>query len=224
MQIPIYFEDLLDGSPSRTRKFRSHTSDETIHWDHIENSLNLAPEQKNHALVWIKRCLGYIPENYIYLPHISYIQSLLQNMENGVITQSSFADDILKHMKHIRNDDMKKGGWVGSRVYNYDMRKVYKLLLPGFKQAARERLSLLLGYDPELKYSLGAELHLRLLFEKEFYRPDLPYCEYDFKAATIVNYRKSYYTFDEPTADESDLFAMDYNPFFAEAQQFVLSP
>jgi len=71
----------------------------------------------------------------------------------------------------------------------------------------------LLGFRPPLKYSLAAEISLRTLFEESYYRANLPFCSLDFKAATVVMYRKAYYLFDEATADESELMALNFNAF-----------
>jgi hypothetical protein len=216
MENHISFEDFLDDTAGYNRKYKAHKTDQTIKWNDLQNSLLFATEQKNYALVYVKKCLGYIPEEHIFLPHLSYVQMLLQNKLRGVIPKAQFVDEMLQHMKHIRNDDMKKDGWIQGRTYTHDMRRVYKEFLPEFKELARKRLCSLLGFEPPLKYSLAAELHLRTLFEKDYYRPDLPFCQLDFKAANVVMYRKSYYHFDEATADQSDLFALNFDPFMLD--------
>lgn len=211
MIFPVYFDDFLDDTQHCSKKFFAHQIDETIKWNDIQSSLKYAPEKKDLALLWIQRCLGYLPKSCIYMPHVAFIQILLQNMENGLLSKEQFADEIIIHAKQIRNDDMKKDGWVANRNYKHDLRKTYQCFLPAYKQQARSRLSTMLGFEPELKYSLAAELELRQLFEMDYFHPDLSYCSIDFKAATIVCYRKDYYSHGEAFADQSELIGIQHN-------------
>lgn len=205
MQHPFVFEDFLDDTHNCTRKYFSHPVNYSIKWGDVQSSLKYSPGQNERAILWIYYFLGYLPSLCMYLPHITFIQTLLDNRDEGIISTEQCLADIEVHTRHIRNDDMKKGGWVAGRDYHHTYRKAYKLFLSAFKTEARNRLCSMLGYEPAMKFSLGAELHLRQLFETEEYEPGLPYGPYDFKAATIVRYREKYYRDDEKQADESEL-------------------
>jgi len=133
MENPFSSKDFPYGTTGCDKKYKAHKIDESIKWSDLQNSLIFATQQKNFALVHIKGCLGYVPEEHILLPHLSYVQILLQNNLAGIISQEQFTDEIIQHMKHIRNDDMKKDGWIQGPTYTHDMRRVYKEFLPEFQ-------------------------------------------------------------------------------------------
>lgn len=210
---PIWFEDILDGKTHRGRKFKNYEPSDSFNWTDLQSSIICAPEQKNLALTYIKRFLGYIPAEHIYLPHLSFIQILLRNSETYLMPVEQFWLEMTEQMKLLRNDDMKKDGWLDRFCPSSDTRSFSKAFLSQYKEQARNRLCSLLGFEPKMKYSLEAELYLRTLFQEDYFKPNFPFGPMDFKAAAVVMYRMDYYEFGEKVADQSDLIALKHDAF-----------
>jgi hypothetical protein len=180
-----------------------------LSWKDLELTSRCHPEKEMMSLLWIEAYLGYVPSPHIYTPHLAFIQALVENVEKGVIEPDTFVDELLFHVKRIRNDDMKDGKWVG-RKYDASDYEYYDTFLGLYKQPARLRLCKLLRYEPDLEYSLGAEVYLRQIFELEGFYTELPYTAADYKAATITWYTELYHTHGEQAADESGLPKYEY--------------
>lgn len=184
--------------------------DETIQWTDIDVSVKFSEEKKKEALYWIRYCIGYLPEPFIYLPSLGFIQALLDNHEKGILSNGQLAGEIMFHCIGIRNEDMQKGGWVRYEVYDSSHQAYYGTYLADHKGLARQRLSRFLGYTPALEHSLEAEVLLRQVFERDGFHGNYPYGDIDVKAATITRYREALLLQGKATADDSDLIGLDY--------------
>lgn len=178
-------------------------------------SLKISPQYKGLTLRLIKRSLGYLPSPEIYLPHLAFAQSLEDNHANGVIPDDVYAREAVALDERIRNDDMKKGGWVSKLEFDQSDYDFYNEYLEIYKNAARERLCRIMGYEPLLLYSLTAEMLLRHFIESDSYYSEMPMCEVDFKAVTITRYRELYITEGETVADQSGVMG----PIFREFEE-----
>ncbi len=207
-------QDIVDkyynGDEAAYNEALTRQNASVIDWSDIETQTKCAPDQEYHALAYIQNFLGYIPEPNIYMPHIAFVQVLVDSMEKNLITWDHFIDELVFHAKRIRNDDMLKGEWVRHKTYDESYRKHYENFLPLYKLPARDRLSKLLGYEPLIEYSLEAELFLRRLFQLDSFHSEMPYGDTDLKAATIVRYREAYLLQGKSVADDSDLIGMIY--------------
>ena len=189
----------------RERKFGIRT---TISWADIETSSKCSSAYENHALYWIKTCLGYVPNDHVYLPHLAFIQTIIEAYNQETISQDQFIDDLTFHAKRIRNDDIKKGGWLKKEKHTQSDFDHYNSYLSVYKNLARDRLSRFLGYEPEIKYSLEAEILLRHLFEMDEYSSGTPFTDTDFKAATITQYKEVFLLQGEERADACFLLGL----------------
>lgn len=179
-----------------------------LNWKDIELSAKCAPDLQEDAIRLIGNALGYIPAPHSYIPHLPFIQTLLQNQDRAVISEDESSEEIIFHLKRVRNDDMKSGGWVRFKEHKQPDLDLYNSHHSAYKQAAKDRLSKLLGYEPNIAYSLDAELLIRDMIEQDSYHSDMPFVGHDYKAATITVYREIYLTQGEKAADDLDLFCL----------------
>lgn len=198
---PDFIRRYFNGDKAAYNNFRKYRVRKTLYWDDILLQSKCAPEFRNQALSQIRHWLGYIPAEHIYMRHISYLQSLVAGYKSGTILFETFSEQLYTHLLNIRNDDMKKGGWVRFTTRHPADIKRYETYLSVFRQPARQRLSALLGYEPSLDYSLEAEVYMRQLFANDSFHTNMDYTEADYKAATITTYRQTFIQFGEAEAD-----------------------
>lgn len=179
-------------------------------WETLDTVAKCFPELEAKALRLIEYFLGYLPVPVIYMPHEAFIRTLIASYQNGTLRKDNLLDEVEFHAKRIRNDDMKKGGWVKYLVHDEADYKRYDMHLAIYKHIARDRLCELIGYEPSLDHSLEAELYLREFFQSDAFTSETPYCHIDHKAVTIVRYREAYLLQGEMTADDSDLMGLLY--------------
>jgi len=175
----------------------------TLSWNDLEANAKAYPENEKNSLLWIKFFLGYIPKPHIYVPHLAFIQAFDTQLSASAIEKDVFYEEVEFHVKKIRNDDMKQGNWISSE-YQQDDYEYYETFLAQYKQQARSRLCTMLGYEPKLEYSLGAEVMLRQFFQFEYLSADGLMPE-DYKAATIAWYREIYFEHGAEGAEDSEL-------------------
>jgi len=183
---------------------------DTIAWSDIDKAISFNPVHEEIALGWINASLLYMPKQHIYLPHLPALHSCISYNEAGKLTDEDFFTELTFHLKQIRNDDMKKGGWSQTLVHTKNELDFYESHLIHYKHAARKRLSAFIRYEPSLDHSLEAEMLIRQAFSNDQFGTNAPYCSVDHKAATIVRYREVLLTEGEAAADDSDLMGFAY--------------
>lgn len=181
----------------------------TMHWQHIDLHVKCHPQYEALALDWIRRLLGYLPEQHAYMPSMAMLQAAIQNFKSGAMTDNDFLKDLIFLGRKIRSQDMRSGGWVENKAYLESDFYRYRTHLSIYKQAARNRLCAFMQYEPLLEHSLGAEIFLRQLFENDNFYTEMAYGEIDYKAATIVKYREAFLTQGERAATNADLIYFD---------------
>jgi hypothetical protein len=186
-------------------EYLNFTGRSVIKWRDIETASKCAPEHQKTALYMAFKWLGYYPEPHDYLPHLAFIQTLMDGYTKQLMPGEAFLAEIVFHMKAIRNRDMKSGGWVRFKERSDADYRSYETILSVYKHQARERLCFFLGYEPKVEYSLDAEIMLRQLFERDYYHTGMPPQQVDHKAWTITRYRELLITSGEQVADNSDL-------------------
>lgn len=199
-------KDRASDDPVGDAHFFRYGKRPTTHWRDIELHAKCHPEHEELALAWIRFLLGYLPQQHAYMPCLPYIQSLVQHSETGNITDIAFSTEMISYAKKIRNDDMKRGGWVYKTPFAKEDFDLYNRHLAVYKPLARLRLCDFLGYEPLLEHSLDAEVFLRQLFQEDSFNSQAPYCNADFKAGTIVMYRQAFLQKGAAAADDLALF------------------
>jgi hypothetical protein len=201
-------ERRFNGDMKAYEEWLKYRPTETIGWADIERSIKAYPNQEELALAWIQHSLGYLPERHVILPHLAFIQTLMENGRGGTLNNDTFADELLFHMKRIRNDDMRKSGWLATKVPSVQDYEFYNSYLLEHWETARTRHVNFLGFEPLVDHSMPAEISLRECFHKTKLAVNTPHCNLDFQMATITKYREIFLTEGEDTADNSELVGL----------------
>ena len=205
---PISWTDI---DPAYTPKPRKRVKpQEFIHWSDMEVSAKCYPQRRNEALAWIRSSLLYLPPQHVFQPHLTFIQSLIENEAMGVITNDTFLKEIEIHLTNIRNDDMKKGEWVKHIPFREQDYEAYETHLQEYKNLTHYRLSELMGYEPALEHALEAEIFLRKIFASDQFYQSEGYTPLDYKALVITRYREVYMLKGEAIADKSVIEGVRY--------------
>lgn len=183
---------------------------EVIAWDQLETYTNVYPELEPEAHDLIKKHLGYLPEPAAYIPHETFIRALIHQYKKRQLSELGFHEDVVFHIKHIRNDDMNQGGWIDNLgEYTAKDKERYSSYFSQYTDKARARLQWLLGYEPDIKDSLYSELLLRELCSVDWYHDGMPPTATDYKAMTILLYREAIKEHGKAFADQLPMLAIN---------------
>ncbi|MGA0556803.1 hypothetical protein ACO2Q8_09145 [Larkinella sp. VNQ87] len=173
-----------------------------ISWDDLNKASNTLPHFAQKGRELIESRLGYLPHDCVTLPFEPRLRMHVRAYEYGLISEFEFEQQANTVLKEIRNQDMRLNTCLTYDPHIY--RKYYDTFVP-YGYAVRERLSNFLGYIPDLKHSVVAELWLRDLVGRDDIRlPDWP-TPADFKAITLIRYREILFEQGQTGADLSQL-------------------
>ena len=205
-------EAFLGSRPTtdEDQKKVAYGASQAISWKEIEASAKCYPEYETYTLLLIEGHLGYLPKPATYIPHEPFIRSVVANYKSGNIQEEQFLEELDFHCRRIRNDDMIKFAEITAEKYTEKDYNRYQSHLSVYKQSARDRLMSFLGMEPVLEHSIDAETFLRQLFQIDIYHDKLPFCEIDYRAATIYKYREALMLHGKETAEASSLVGLLY--------------
>lgn len=200
---PDAVEDVNESSSQERQWGRRHT----LSWDELSDNASVFSQHADQAETEIRKHLGYAPPKITSLRHEPFIRALIQEQQQGSLTEQEFNDAVAMHVRHIRNDDMQRGGW--AKPYTEADYHRYDNHLVQFKERARARLLQGLGFEPPLDYTLDAELILRDQFLFDWFCEETCiHTAFDCKAYTILFYRKALAESGRDTADNIDLMGL----------------
>ncbi len=182
--------DFYKGDEEKYKADHKRTVGVGIMWSDIEAYAAVYPEHRQRALEEIGKRLGYTPHDNIIIPHEVFIRTLIEQFDNGLISETDYERDITTHVKHIRNDDINKFGWADKLRYTWAEIEHYNNFLPQYEAMAHEKITRYFGELPPLDYILPADMLLRKTWNQH---PDIityGFTPIDYKAFTIIAYRK----------------------------------
>lgn len=205
-----FIDKYCDGDPNKyDSKAIEEGRRELITWDQIMTCAKVFPELEEDAHNEIKRHLGYLPNPSAYMNHEVFIRTLIHQFRNQEISEEDYNQQVIAHVKHVRNDDMLQGGHIDCLGWPVDLdMQRYNTHFSQYKDKALLRLKFLMGYESDLRYSLYPELMIRELCAMDWYTENMPPCTIDYMAITIIHYRKAMITFDKEFADALPLMAV----------------
>jgi hypothetical protein len=197
-----------DGYNGDIEKYHADTEQHNrnlINWQELVDYETLFPEHKERAEKLIRICLGYIPPeagNFFY--YEAKIRKAIERFNVEKYSEEKHFDEVYAIVTDIRNEDMKKETFC--RDYGEREMKAYTThtLIP-YSQIARDRLAHYLGYYPDLRYSLEAEILLRYHLADDTFFAKEKITPYDIRAMTIVKYREALLNEGQEAADKSPL-------------------
>lgn len=196
------------GNQSDLKTDLHYRQTKEINWADVDLQARCNPERYGKAMHFIKVSLGYLPDLPICLPHLPFIQTLVDNVFKEIIDADFFTEEMIFHSKRIRNDDMKKNGWVKKMAYSKEEYDFYHSFLPEHIKPARERLATLMSYEPAVEHSLEAEIDLRQHFRDDLLFGESSYSSVDHRAVAIVRYREYFLLEGEDAADNSEVLGL----------------
>jgi hypothetical protein len=177
-----------------------------IQWRDIEECAIVLPYLEEKAVQLIEERLGWLPHESVRLKYEPYLRGLLQNYLDDHIAVEALMYYIDEHVKLIRNEEMSGNTCLDydDSVYRrYDTDQVY------YREAARQRVIYWLGYEPELRHSLTAELWLRDILAEDSFHLSGDVTAVDWKALTLIRYREILLAEGKEAADASELMAVE---------------
>lgn len=177
----------------------------TLGWSDFAAYAAIYPQHEQCAKDAIDRMLGYLPHPNITIPHEVFIRTLMEQHVTGAISDEEYTSGLVTHVTHIRNDDMTKLGWVKRRNPTTEEYREYSNTLTDFKNRVSYKVEKFFGEVPELVYSLQAEMMLRNLMRDNLWLDIPELTPFDFRAFTIIAFRKAYLTNGSHAANHTPL-------------------
>lgn len=193
------------GNKAKEAADRKKLRATVLQWSDLEAEVKVYPEHAQEAQQAIENRLGYRPPRNIIIPHEAFIRTVIEQQDKGMISATDYLRDMDTHIRHIRNDDMNKCGWVDKTRFTWAEIQHYNNYLPQFEAMAHARFTRFFGHLQSLDYLLPADMMLRELWLQH---PDLIHKDltpFDYKAFTIVAYRKIFIEQGKDAADQSGL-------------------
>ncbi|CAG5011125.1 hypothetical protein DYBT9275_04886 [Dyadobacter sp. CECT 9275] len=159
----------------------------TISWEDLHRSATVLTEFSQEAKKEIEYYLGYLPDESITIRFEPFLRSLIQQKNAGLLPYEQYSKLAEQHVRLIRNEDVRY-----NLVDDYDQQlyqTYFREYLP-YGALAKQRLIDMMGYAPELKHSLLAELYLRKILANELIRLPLEMTPVDYRAMTLIRYRQ----------------------------------
>ncbi len=195
------------GDTAREEAEKEHGLAIALGWSDIVTCASVYPQHEQRAKDAIAQMLGYLPHPNIIIPHEVFVRSLIEQHAVGMISDEDYQRGLLTHITHIRNDDMNKLGWIGKRNLTTDEYRRYSNTLTDYKNLVTNKVAAFFGEVPELVYSLQAEMMVRQVMHMHPWADIAQVTPFDYRAFTIIAYRKAYLTNSPQAANNSPLLA-----------------
>lgn len=201
-----WIDEDYGGDVAKYRADREQYNRNIISWQELVDYDNLYPEHKERAEKLIRICLGYIPpQEGSFFYYEAKIRKAIERFNVEKYCEQKHFDEIYAIVTDMRNEDMKMDNFCRLEYNHRDMEAYTTYGLVPYSQIARDRLAYYLGYYPDLKYSLEAELFLRYYLADDKPLPKEKITVYDMRAMTIVRYREALLNEGQEAADKSPL-------------------
>lgn len=187
-----------------------------ISWKQLIRDVNILPDLENRSLSVIRKFIGYLPGELVYCKYSPFIRSIIDNHNKGLISYESYFDEVEFFCLKIRNDDIIKYGGAKYKEHAEKDYKYYETYLAAYKTLARHRLSNFLGFEPDVQYSLYAETFLRHFVSRDGFYLEMPFADFDFRAASIYVFRELLLKEGLEAAEAAPLYGLYHEHFRAE--------
>jgi hypothetical protein len=190
-------------SYSEERARRYFQLDKTTLPPDIEHiSKTYLPDYELSAMFYIEKRLGYPPTPLYAKPHEFYIRWIICRYHmNEIMHYDQLASELEVHAKHIRNAEMKKTYLVTRECISYSDMVKYETENLEHKEIVRSKIQCLLGYIPDLHYTLDHEIFMREIINDLEPEKRFEINEVDYRLVTAIQYRETYLKHGEQAAD-----------------------
>jgi hypothetical protein len=202
--------------------FYNYVSDiemEEDFWDELKDYGEGLTQHAAYARSLMMMYLGFQPQARISVRLQNAVRKQVDLFAKDKIDGEAFDSAVYKLVQDARNKHI--GGDIlfsKKREYDDGDMQSYKRINPGFNDAVRKRLSDLLGYTPDLRYSLYAEYGLLARIKDGPYPiSTLPIPE-EMEALSAIKYREFLLNEGKEAAENSPLIARQ-EPFKSQLQK-----
>ena len=207
-------EDFDGDEEAYLRVIRSSNSD-AYRWQDIEKA-ETYPEFEEGALYVIQLLLGYHPQKNLLLRSEIVIRELLHLYRSGQMVFDEFIHKCEIEVVNMRNREFELGNHTVLE-YSLEILESYFNYLPEKRQAARDRVVWVMGYEVDPDASLYVELSLRrLMMSDTCHIPPNNLCWHDLHIAAIIKYREILLSEGKKAADMSNTTAQEVLKKFRE--------
>ena len=173
----------------------------TVHWEDLATAATVLPELAKEAEGIIFLRLGFLPAENQRAQTETFIRGLIQAHRQSSLTDEDFNTHVEAACLTLRNAWVEQEGWLDIVPYPASMLSLYGRYNSEFAAQARERITHMCGFAPEVDWSLEAELTLRGLFCQDQLHLGQDCTDMDYRLATIVYYRRELMTKGRAAAD-----------------------
>ncbi|MEJ7659608.1 MAG: hypothetical protein WKG07_08260 [Hymenobacter sp.] len=153
------------------------------------NAATILPELKDEAIDLIGRRLGYLPlDELATIKYEPFLRVLIKQYQNRQLKEEAFASQAEDLIKMVRQSDMRHEPFI--IAYEPRHYALYETQQADYKSIVRNRISRFLGYAPDLRYSLNAELWLRHMMTRSLLWEIEDETDFDRRAITVIKYRE----------------------------------
>jgi len=202
-------KEVFGGDVERFEQMYQIMADEarskTVSWEDLNRSATVLPDLIQKGKTAIEYYLGYLPDESITIRFEPFLRSLIQQKDEGII-YSEYTKLAEEHIRLIRNEDVKH-----NLMDDYDQ-ELYESYQSGFQPwgaAAKQRIIDMLGYAPELKHSLVAEMWLRTILARDTIKLPEEMSPVDYKVLALIRYREILLSQGKEAADNWPLLNCD---------------
>jgi hypothetical protein len=161
---------------------------QNVPWDDLIIAATVLPELADDAKCEIEHYLGYLPAGHVTMSFEPYLRALIQDFKSGILCQDQYNRLAEDHIRLIRNEEVKY-----NIIVDYDacLYELYNREYHPYGQMARQRIADILGYEPQLKASLFAEMYLgKIMSTDQVNMPTDRLTSLDFKLIGLIRYRE----------------------------------
>lgn len=194
-----------------TTIFQSDMED-YMYWEDVAATAGIYPEHTDHAQAAIKVMLGYLPHPECLMKFEPAVRAISHLAKSGTIqSQTELYDTLEDHIKPMRNFEMKP---IARRELCTQKLKYYYDSFQPYGQIVKDRLTYLLGFDPQVEYSLEVELNMRDFMKKDLNVFTGNVTQWDHKAIVAIYYMHTLVHEGWEAANNSPLIGMNMRHFF----------
>lgn len=200
----LYIQRYYDGDEKRYRYESANVDRHATSWNDIEK-YNACDDGKkrfaHNASFWR---LGFQPSESIMIFVMPNLCELMDRfMIQDEITWEKFKKLFDARLKWVRKEHLFRNGWLDNLDLTEKNIEHYHTFKPYMKETARRYLIDVLGYDPELRSSLFAELTIRNVLSKGAFDDLHSHTQLDLRhqTITVVKYLERLYSQGRKAAD-----------------------
>jgi hypothetical protein len=195
-------KEVFSGDETRFEQAYQTMADEArskaVSWEDLSRSALVLPDLVQKGKTAIEYYLGYLPDESVTIRFEPFLRSLIQQKNAGIIPYSEYTKLAEEHIRLIRNEDVKHNLMDD---YDQELYENYHTGYMPFGAAAKQRIIDMLGYAPELKHSLVAEMWLRTILARDRIKLPDEMSPVDYKVLTLIRYREILLSKGKSTAD-----------------------